>query len=78
MRRNPIGFWPVRLSLPGLSFRRARVAESVDAGGLNPPIPSGVCGFESHPGHHEGEPVCVLHEAVRLVSATRADPAVKA
>ena len=29
----------------------ARVAESADAGGLNPPGPQGPCGFEPRPGH---------------------------
>ena len=32
--------------------RRARVAESVDAGGLNPPGSQELCGFDPHPGHH--------------------------
>ncbi len=34
--------------------RRARVAELADAGGLNPPDPQGLCGFETHPGHKKG------------------------
>ena len=27
--------------------------ETADAGGLNPPAPTGACGFNSHPGHQE-------------------------
>jgi hypothetical protein len=29
----------------------ARVAETEYAAGLNPAVPRGTCGFESHPGH---------------------------
>src|SRR3954453_16503662 len=37
--------------LAGVASDGARVPEPVDGGGLNPPAPSGACGFESHPGH---------------------------
>src|SRR5262245_26526385 len=39
--------------LAGVASGQARVPEPVDGGGLNPPAPSGACGFESHPGHRE-------------------------
>ena len=37
----------------------ARVAEQVDAEGLNPSAPQGACEFESHPGHcYSSKNVC--------------------
>lgn len=52
---------------PGLPCCEARVAELADAGGLNPPIPQGMCGFESHPGHRFGKSVHVtLAMAIRV------------
>src|SRR6188472_981230 len=43
--------------LAGVASGQARVPEPVDGGGLNPPAPSGACGFESHPGHDFDESI---------------------